>query len=197
MNERERWVVYPLLFLALGASLRDKFFQQVKTEELECGRLVAESIECKGAMVCQGVVMLDPANPNQRLIELGAVEPGANVPGRPSTRYGVLILRDSNGRELCGVSNNELFVRRINCEGLSVVEPDTQTPRVLAALGSAAAPPVEPGGAPQWFGVLALNNQQFGRLVGVPPVNRPAGPGADAPPQNAPDADGQQAPKED
>ena len=24
MTERERWIVYPLLFLALGAALRDK-----------------------------------------------------------------------------------------------------------------------------------------------------------------------------
>jgi hypothetical protein len=37
MSERERWVVYPLLFLALGASLRDKIG----------GRTIAKSIVCQ------------------------------------------------------------------------------------------------------------------------------------------------------
>jgi hypothetical protein len=36
MNERERWIVYPLLFLALGAGLRDKLFDQTRTKSIEC-----------------------------------------------------------------------------------------------------------------------------------------------------------------
>jgi hypothetical protein len=40
MNERERWVVYPLLFLALGASLRDKLVDQTTTKSIKCQELL-------------------------------------------------------------------------------------------------------------------------------------------------------------
>jgi hypothetical protein len=40
MNERERWVVYPLLFLALGAALRDKLVDQTSTKSIKCQELL-------------------------------------------------------------------------------------------------------------------------------------------------------------
>lgn len=40
MTERERWIVYPLLFLALGAALRDKLSEHTKTRTLECQELI-------------------------------------------------------------------------------------------------------------------------------------------------------------
>jgi hypothetical protein len=168
MNERERWIVYPLLFFALGAALRDKFLQQVSTKEIACQRLVAEQIECAGGVLCQGMIVLDAANPNQRLVELGQLQPVANMPGQPSQRYGVLILRDSQGQEICGVSNNELFVRKINCEGLTVVDPENHQ-RALAALSSMLRGS-RPGDPLRRFGVLALNNQAFWQLMGLPPA---------------------------
>jgi hypothetical protein len=42
MTERERWVVYPLLFLALGASLRDKLVDRTITKSIRCEELVVE-----------------------------------------------------------------------------------------------------------------------------------------------------------
>jgi hypothetical protein len=39
MSERERWVVYPLLFLALGAALRDKLFDRTTTRSIVCQEL--------------------------------------------------------------------------------------------------------------------------------------------------------------
>lgn len=39
MSERERWIVYPLLFLALGSALRDKIAKQTQTKEIVCERL--------------------------------------------------------------------------------------------------------------------------------------------------------------
>lgn len=42
MNERERWIVYPLLFLALGASLRDKLFNRTQTKTIVCESLSVE-----------------------------------------------------------------------------------------------------------------------------------------------------------
>ncbi len=40
MTERERWIVYPLLFLALGAALRDKLIDQTTTKSLVCQELI-------------------------------------------------------------------------------------------------------------------------------------------------------------
>jgi hypothetical protein len=40
LNERERWFVYPLLFLALGAALRDKLIDRTTTKSIVCQELV-------------------------------------------------------------------------------------------------------------------------------------------------------------
>jgi hypothetical protein len=40
MTERERWIVYPLLFLALGAALRDKLSERTTTKSIICEELL-------------------------------------------------------------------------------------------------------------------------------------------------------------
>jgi hypothetical protein len=40
MSERERWIVYPLLFLALGAALRDKLIDQTMSKKIVCQELI-------------------------------------------------------------------------------------------------------------------------------------------------------------
>jgi hypothetical protein len=42
MTERERWIVYPLLFLALGASLRDKLGGRTTIKSIVCQELRIE-----------------------------------------------------------------------------------------------------------------------------------------------------------
>lgn len=41
MTERERWIVYPLLFLALGVALRDKFVGTT-SRTIRCQELIVE-----------------------------------------------------------------------------------------------------------------------------------------------------------
>jgi len=48
MTERERWIVYPLLFLALGAALRDKLSEHTKTKTIECQELIVYGEEVAG-----------------------------------------------------------------------------------------------------------------------------------------------------
>ncbi len=36
MSNRERWVVYPLLFLSLGVALRDKVKTEINIEQIAC-----------------------------------------------------------------------------------------------------------------------------------------------------------------
>jgi hypothetical protein len=40
MTDRERWIVYPLLFLALGAGVKDKVLHQTDIEMVVCEKLV-------------------------------------------------------------------------------------------------------------------------------------------------------------
>ena len=51
MSTRERWVIYPLLFLALGAALRSKF-----TSSFEVGFLTSRKTEAK-QIVCEDLVI--------------------------------------------------------------------------------------------------------------------------------------------
>ena len=39
MSERERWIVYPLLLLALGSALRDKLFNRTVSQNIICESL--------------------------------------------------------------------------------------------------------------------------------------------------------------
>lgn len=41
MSERERWIVYPLLFLALGVGLRDELFDRTWSKNVVCQQLIA------------------------------------------------------------------------------------------------------------------------------------------------------------
>jgi hypothetical protein len=60
MTERERWIVYPLLFLALGAALRDKLSDQTRTKRIECQELIVFGEESAG-------------RPPVPLVQIGAV----------------------------------------------------------------------------------------------------------------------------
>lgn len=48
MTERERWIVYPLLFLALGAALRDKLSEKTISKVILCQELVVTGEEVAG-----------------------------------------------------------------------------------------------------------------------------------------------------
>ena len=44
MSERERWIVYPLLFLALGAALRDKLFDRTTSKSITSKSIVCQEL---------------------------------------------------------------------------------------------------------------------------------------------------------
>jgi hypothetical protein len=55
MSTRERWIVYPLLFLTLGIVMRDKVFPQrhfsdVSAERIHCGQLQVEQVASAGGI---------------------------------------------------------------------------------------------------------------------------------------------------
>jgi len=72
MTERERWIVYPLLFLALGAALRDKLFERTTTRSIVCQELTVVEEQPIGHQ------------PVRVLAKIGQTEPTA---GSPSIGY--------------------------------------------------------------------------------------------------------------
>jgi len=53
MSDRERWVIYPLLFLALGSAVVDKIipsdakFNKIEAQEIAVNELTSGQIECR------------------------------------------------------------------------------------------------------------------------------------------------------
>lgn len=81
MTERERWIVYPLLFLALGAALRDKLVDRTTTKSIVCEELTATK-----RIVCADLTVVDEESANDRqsriLARIGRTESkGAAAPG--------------------------------------------------------------------------------------------------------------------
>ncbi len=93
MTDRERWTVYPLLFLALSMSLKDKLTRFVSTDTVECKTLVCEKLEVKGTegnpsvtmmqgqlqaknLFCQSLVATDESGKRQQIVIASTSEGG-------------------------------------------------------------------------------------------------------------------------
>jgi hypothetical protein len=65
MSTRERWIVYPLVFLTLGIVLRDKFVPQVHSAaiQFEAGEIAAQRIHCAQLQVKE--LLCDKLDSNQ------------------------------------------------------------------------------------------------------------------------------------
>ena len=72
MTTRERWVVYPLLFLTLGIALKDKIIRQVSTGKVECRALVVTD-----GLGNQQVVLA--ANPDGGIVRANSAKGGVDV----------------------------------------------------------------------------------------------------------------------
>jgi len=141
MSERERWIVYPLLFFALGAALRDKFTQQIRTDRLHAGQIT-----------CEELLVTDSEKPDRVVAKLSS-----NPPQRNGDRYGVFVLIDSEGKEFCEVRNDQLFVSQIACKQVAVLDPLNPT-RPLARLTTATVG--DAPNAPRRLGSLLLTDNQ-------------------------------------
>jgi hypothetical protein len=174
MTERERWIVYPLLFFALGAALRDKFTHTVQTDELRAGRILCEELEVLNglsakAVECGSVTVFDPKNQSRPLAVLTSTP--VSLPNGANKNLGSLYLTDSDGRELFGLRDDEIRTRVLKCEGVAVMDPERPNRR-LAALGYGSRPGKD--GKPERYGILELNNRVYNRILGNP-VRAPEG----------------------
>ncbi len=159
MSERERWIVYPLLFFALGAALRDKILQRIEAKEI----------------FCESLKIVDQQDPTKFLAELSFQRAISNDPTQLADRVGVLRLIDSDGKEV-GKLSNEFFAGRLIAGQLLVIDPVNRQPRVL--VGTELVPGMSFGGSDptvSYQGVIYLNNRRLGIRL-APPATRPTPP---------------------
>lgn len=155
MSERERWIIYPLLFFALGAGVRDKILQRVEVKEI----------------VCESLKVVDRQNPSKPLAELGFRRKNDQEPSQLADRVGRLRLFNSDGREVCDMTN-DVLVDRMVARQVLVVDPSR---RPLVLVGTEPVP----GGVTRtgdqtvsYQGVIYLNNRPLGTGIRLaPPAN--------------------------
>lgn len=111
MSDRERWIVYPLLFLALGVALRDKFTRSIdglmflggKAVQMDLERGVIRARELDVNLVRCGAVRVE-AGPKHPLVVLQA----AAVRTKDGTS------RPSGAISVYGQDGKEIIVLRAN-----------------------------------------------------------------------------------
>jgi hypothetical protein len=116
MNERERWIVYPLLFLALGASLRDKIIKTTESQRIKCQGLVVVDSEDRPLLVL-GAEQFPEMTPMRDVIRVDQIESQVLAASQvESNQYivkrgnkGVLLLNAQNGQ---AVNNLLVWVSR-------------------------------------------------------------------------------------
>jgi hypothetical protein len=154
MSTRERWIVYPLLFLTLGIVMRDKIIphrnlqvQGIAAEQIRCNQLQVDAALCN-RLQSDGVI----GAAGVQCGELAIIGPK----GHPTVFLG------TDPRTKGGIITSE----KVKCGALAVVGPDGH-PTVLVGTDSKAKSGLietfSPGGVPQ---------------VRIPPI----GSGTPAPP---------------
>lgn len=102
MTERERWIVYPLLFLALGAALRDKLSEHTKTRSLECQELIVYGED-------------GPGQPPVPLVQIGGIKrSSADQPHLGQVIVNGLV--QANEMHAGGVQAQDIQAARVNAD---------------------------------------------------------------------------------
>jgi hypothetical protein len=103
MSSRERWTVYPLLFLTLGIALKDKITGQIGTSHVESKSVIANRVSCQSLSVTdnQGKprVIVSPTEEGG-IIQTVSARGNVNVSlGQSNSQVGVFFT-DPDGRLL-------------------------------------------------------------------------------------------------
>jgi hypothetical protein len=157
MNERERWIVYPLLFLALGAALRDKLSEQTKTKRIECQELIVFGEEGAGRQPVP-------------LVQIGAMQRSSG----DAPHIGQLLI---NGQLVAdGVRTDTLWSKNVNADNYYFRRVPF-APALLRAM---------PGVSPtDWLRALQQSAQSLGSGT-QPDITAPAKGDEPAPPPSPP-----------
>jgi hypothetical protein len=92
MSTRERWIIYPLLFLTLGIVMRDKI---ILPKNLQVQRVAAEQIRCNQLQVDS--VLCNRLQAGDEIVE-GAVQCGELAVRGPNGRPTVIVGTDARSK---------------------------------------------------------------------------------------------------
>ncbi|HZZ72235.1 MAG TPA: hypothetical protein VFE24_08270 [Pirellulales bacterium] len=125
MTDRERWIVYPLLFLSLGIGVRGKFVPSnflrattVQTEEVAglehgvCHRVASDTVECNQLIVRGNLALTSPDGRHVR-IQMGSTVPPAAL-GQKDAPSGILEVYGEEGVPLVVLSGRGEGVVQLN-----------------------------------------------------------------------------------
>jgi hypothetical protein len=194
MSERERWVIYPLLFLALGAALRDKLSNSTTAKSIKCQELYVvdekplgnevviarigrnESVEdatsSEGEFKLNGQLQIVDRDTSGKQLTAALVTMGRSRVGNGGAQVGFVQI---NGQlNVNGVINSRDYAYRGVIPAIRGVLPGASLgPEMLRTIPDALAPkqPAEPDNS-------------------APPSNPPAEPAAPAPEAKPDDAKG-------
>lgn len=113
MTERERWIVYPLLFLALGASLRDKFGgpEAVDATRVRCDEIIATKM-----------MIADPHDKLPRIVLKSVPAGSQNAHAAPNTS-GQIELLDSSQRVQTAITHGAVITHGLKAQAIAVADP--------------------------------------------------------------------------
>jgi hypothetical protein len=145
MSDRERWIVYPLLFLAIGASLRDKLFDRTTSKSIVCQELIVVDDNHNGRQ------------PVRVLARIGGTDRSADHPEREGQMFvdGQLLVDQARVGTI--VADNYLYRGIPFTPTLHAIFPGVSPADLLQALQKSAealqggaktsSPTPQPGGA--------------------------------------------------
>ena len=141
MTDRERWTIYPLLFLTLGIAVRDKISKSITTENLTSENVAvtknlsspaftSNTVRCK-TVACNALVLADPEGRQQVAIK--------------ASPAGGLVLQLPDDKEVrnivLGYSSDEIVgLAFIDAHGILHLPVWVQTPHKPAAKPGGEAP---------------------------------------------------------
>jgi hypothetical protein len=155
MSSRERWIVYPLLFLTLGISLRERSFHMtmhvddVEARTIRCKQLEVDRVVC-GQTVCETMVVRGPngrpaivagvdARTRNGLLEVFASNGAPAVQLQSSPSGGLVTAVSRSGPVVLLGYLEDKFGVFAQLPGLNVIVPLTQQWR--QGVGTAIPPP--------------------------------------------------------
>lgn len=138
MTDRERWTVYPLLFLALGISLKDKLTRSVNTDEVRCKAVVcdelfvsgprgADSLHVVGGNLRAKSLIVADANGKQR------VQIGSGSVQATNMICSALLVTDADGKQRVNVANGGVQAASMICNALVVAGANGKEAAAISA----------------------------------------------------------------
>jgi hypothetical protein len=182
MSDRERWIVYPLVFLTLGIALRNQFLptRRFGAVDLKAGEITAQKILCNDLVVMQkgecNQFQCEQFQFNEALGKhirtLGLAECVQLKAGEAECRAILVVNTDGKPAILAGTDKNSRsgVIQTMNSNGMPLVQiRATDSGGLVTAVGLGGKVLVSMGEEGQNFGVFA----QFPQIGQTIPLTSP------------------------